>query len=126
VESLALTIPGLSCTGMSFGQSTPPSGGKCAGEGTPRLPPTSTIPRPSNEGSSAGACPGVRTYLRVAKRLVTERHLPRPLRLLLAFAILPIPGPVDEAALDLGALMIATFYRPRLKAVLHEERSRSD
>jgi hypothetical protein len=63
-------------------------------------------------------------YLRVAKRLATEPHLPRPLRWLLVFAVLPIPGPVDEGALILAALMIAVFYRPRFKTVLAEERLR--
>ena len=64
----------------------------------------------------------MRAYLRLAKRLVREPHLPRPLRWLLVFALLPIPGPVDEAALVLAALVIAVFYRPRFKALLAEER----
>lgn len=63
-------------------------------------------------------------YLRVAKRLVKEPHLPRPLRALIAFALLPIPGPVDEAALVVAALTIAVFYRPRFKTLLDEERRR--
>ena len=66
----------------------------------------------------------MRVYLRVAKRLVKEPHLPRPLRWLLVFALLPIPGPIDEAALLLAALTIAVFYRPRFKALLAEERNK--
>jgi hypothetical protein len=66
----------------------------------------------------------VRVYLRVAKRLVQEPHLPRPLRWLLVFALLPIPGPIDEAALALAALTIALFYRPRFVALLAEEREK--
>jgi hypothetical protein len=45
---------------------------------------------------------------------------------LLVFALLPIPGPVDEGALALAAITIAVFYRPRFKAVLAEERARDD
>lgn len=66
----------------------------------------------------------MRAYLRVAKRLVREPHLPKPLRALLIFALLPIPGPVDELALLLAAGTIAIFYRPRFRALLEEERSR--
>lgn len=66
----------------------------------------------------------MRVYLRVAKRLVNEPHLPRPLRALLVFALLPIPGPVDELALMAAAATIAVFYRPRFKALLQEERTK--
>ena len=44
VESQGSIIPGLSCTGMSFGPLTPISGGKCGEEGMPHLLPTSTTP----------------------------------------------------------------------------------
>lgn len=64
----------------------------------------------------------MRVYLRVAKRLVKEPHLPKPLRWLLAFALLLIPGPIDEVALVLAATMIAVFYRPRFRALVDEER----
>ena len=67
----------------------------------------------------------MKVYLRVARRLVTEPHLPRPLRWLVVFALLPIPGPVDEIALVLAAAVIAAFYRPRFRALLTEERSRA-
>ena len=67
----------------------------------------------------------MRVYVRVAKRLVHEPHLPRPLRALLVFALLPIPGPVDELALLAAAVTIAVFYRPRFKALVQEERSNS-
>ena len=66
--------------------------------------------------------PLLAVYLRVAKRLVREPHLPRPLRWLLVFAVLPIPGPVDELALVLAAGIIAIFYRSRFRAVLSDER----
>jgi hypothetical protein len=66
----------------------------------------------------------LRVFLRVAKRLLREPHLPRPLRWLLVFALLPIPGPVDEAALLLAAIILAVFYRARFRTVLAEEKSR--
>ena len=68
----------------------------------------------------------MRVYLRVAKRLATEPHLPKPLRALLVFALLPIPGPIDELALFIAAVTIAVFYRPRFRALLEEERSRTE
>jgi hypothetical protein len=67
----------------------------------------------------------VKVYLRIAKRLVREPHLPWPLRWLLVFALLPIPGPVDEAALLIAALVIAVFYRPRFQTLLAEERNKT-
>jgi hypothetical protein len=67
----------------------------------------------------------MKVYLRVAKGLVKEPHLPKPLRALLVFALLPIPGPIDEAALFLVAITIAVFYRPRFRALVQEERGRS-
>jgi hypothetical protein len=66
----------------------------------------------------------MKVYLGVAGRLVKEPHLPRPLRALLVFALLPIPGPIDEAALLLATITIALFYRPRFRALLEEERRR--
>jgi hypothetical protein len=38
--------------------------------------------------------------------------------------VLPIPGPVDEAAFFVAAMTIAVFYRPRFKALVEEERRR--
>ena len=66
----------------------------------------------------------MKIYLRVAKRLVKEPHLPRPLRWLMVFALLPIPGPIDEIALVITAAVIAAFYRPRFRVLLVEERHR--
>ena len=68
----------------------------------------------------------MRVYLRVAKRLASEPHLPKPLRALIVFALLPIPGPVDELALFIAAATIAVFYRPRFRALLEEERGRDN
>jgi hypothetical protein len=41
--------------------------------------------------------------------------LPRPIRWLAAFGLLPIPGPLDEAVLLLVALILLVFYRSELR-----------
>ncbi len=52
---------------------------------------------------------GVRT-VRFLKALARDPDVPRPLRWLLLFAVLPIPGPVDEVA---GALALFLLRRLR-------------
>ena len=41
--------------------------------------------------------------------------IPRPIRWLAGFALLPIPGPFDEAALLIVALILFVFYRQELR-----------
>jgi len=41
----------------------------------------------------------LRAVYRALKRLATDERLPRPVRWLLVFGLLPVPGPVDEVAL---------------------------
>lgn len=57
----------------------------------------------------------IRRAARAVRLLLTEGNVPRPLRALAAFALLPIPGPVDEAALVLVATVLWLFYRDRLR-----------
>jgi hypothetical protein len=52
--------------------------------------------------------------IRAVKLLARDGRIPRPLRWLAAFGLLPIPGPVDEAVLVLVALLLWLFYRDRL------------
>ncbi len=52
--------------------------------------------------------------IRAVKLLARDRRIPRPLRWLAAFGLLPIPGPVDEAALLLVSLRLWLFYRETL------------
>ena len=52
---------------------------------------------------------------KAAKILARENRLPRWLKGLAAFAVLPIPGPVDEVVLFIVAGILAIFYRPLLK-----------
>jgi len=55
-------------------------------------------------------------HLRVARRLARDQALPRWLRALLIFGVLPIPGPVDNIALVVGLALLVTLYRPVLTA----------
>jgi hypothetical protein len=57
-----------------------------------------------------------RTY-RILGKLATDDHLPRPIRWLLVFGLLPIPGPVDEVALGLAAILMLC-YRRRVHEIL--------
>ena len=49
------------------------------------------------------------------KILVRDGRIPKPLRGLAAFAVLPIPGPVDELALLIVGLLLWMFYRDSLR-----------
>ena len=53
--------------------------------------------------------------VRAVKILAADGAIPRPLRGLAAFGVLPIPGPVDEAALVLVGALLWLFYRERLR-----------
>ena len=69
----------------------------------------------------------LRLYFRVAKALVRDERLPRPLRWTigvgLAAKALPVDFGVDEVALGLAALLLATRYRPVFRSVVAEMRS---
>ena len=45
------------------------------------------------------------------------RHggIPRPIRWLAAFGLLPIPGPFDEVVLLMVAVILFVFYREQLR-----------
>jgi hypothetical protein len=49
--------------------------------------------------------------VRAVRLAAGDDRIPRPLRLLAGFGLLPIPGPVDEAVLLLVAVPLAAFYR---------------
>jgi hypothetical protein len=53
--------------------------------------------------------------LRATRTLVRDGRIPRPLRWLAAFALLPMPGPVDEAFLLLLAPILFVFYRQPMR-----------
>ncbi len=57
--------------------------------------------------------------LRATAILVRDRRIPRPLRWLAAFAVLPIPGPVDEAVLLSIAPLLWIFHREEMRDAWH-------
>jgi hypothetical protein len=52
--------------------------------------------------------------IRAVRLVAGDRRIPKPLRLLAGFGLLPIPGPVDEAVLLLVAVPLAVLYRKPL------------
>ena len=53
--------------------------------------------------------------VRAVRLLVGDRRIPRPLRWLGGVALLPIPGPFDEAVLLLVAVPLFLFYRGHMR-----------
>jgi hypothetical protein len=53
--------------------------------------------------------------IRAARIVVRDERVPRPLRWLAAVALLPVPGPFDEAVLLLVAPLLFVFYRGPLR-----------
>ena len=57
----------------------------------------------------------MRRLLRAVKLLARDGRIPRPLRAAAAFGLLPLPGPLDEAALVLVGAVLWLFYRRTLR-----------
>jgi hypothetical protein len=57
--------------------------------------------------------------IRAARLLARDRRIPRPLRVVAGLALLPIPGPFDEAALVLLAPVLLVFFRAPLREAWH-------
>ena len=57
----------------------------------------------------------IRRAVRAMKLLARDGRIPRPLRWLAALALLPIPGPFDEAVLLVVAVPMLAFYREPLR-----------
>ena len=53
--------------------------------------------------------------IRATRRLVRDKRIPKPFRWVGGFALLPIPGPLDEAVLLLLTPALALFYREPLR-----------
>jgi hypothetical protein len=53
--------------------------------------------------------------IRATRLVVGDRRIPRPLRWGGGLALLPIPGPFDEAVLLLVAVPLFVFYRRALR-----------
>ena len=52
--------------------------------------------------------------VRAVRFAATDERIPKPLRLLAALGLLPIPGPFDEAVLLVVAVPLVLFYREPL------------
>ena len=57
----------------------------------------------------------VKRTARAVKIVIGHGAIPRPIRWLAAFGLLPIPGPFDEAVLLFVALILAVFYRDQIR-----------
>jgi hypothetical protein len=57
----------------------------------------------------------MRRLLGAVKLLARDGRIPKPLRGLAAFGLLPIPGPVDEVVLLLVGAILWLFYRGTLR-----------
>jgi hypothetical protein len=53
--------------------------------------------------------------MRATACVVRDERIPRPLRWLGAIALLPIPGPVDEAVLLILAPLLLVAYRRNMR-----------
>ena len=53
--------------------------------------------------------------IQAVKILVRDGRIPKPLRGLVAFGLLPIPGPFDEAVLIVVGTILFAFYRHPLR-----------
>jgi hypothetical protein len=57
-----------------------------------------------------------RRLIQAVAILARDGRIPKPLRGLAAFGVLPIPGPLDEAVLLIVGLILWLFYRDRLRS----------
>ena len=53
--------------------------------------------------------------IRAVTLLARDGKIPRPLRGLALFGLLPLPGPLDEVALVIVAALLFLFYRDRIR-----------
>jgi hypothetical protein len=56
--------------------------------------------------------------IRAMRLLARDQRIPRPVRFVAGLALLPIPGPIDEAILLLVAPVLFVFYRQPLREAL--------
>ena len=59
--------------------------------------------------------PFLKRTARAVRLVVGHDGIPRPIRWLAAFGLLPNPGPFDEAVLLFVALILFVFYRQELR-----------
>jgi hypothetical protein len=56
----------------------------------------------------------LKRIIRAVKLGATDKRIPKPLRILAALGLAPIPGPFDEVLLLIVAIPLALFYREPL------------
>ncbi|HEY2541927.1 MAG TPA: hypothetical protein VGH92_02630 [Gaiellaceae bacterium] len=56
----------------------------------------------------------MRRFFRAIRIAARDARIPKPLRVLAGFGLLPLPGPLDEIALLVAAIPFALFYRRHL------------
>jgi hypothetical protein len=61
-----------------------------------------------------------RRLIRAVRILARDGRIPKPLLGLVAFGLLPLPGPVDEAVLVIVGFVLAVFYRKALRQAWRE------
>jgi hypothetical protein len=61
--------------------------------------------------------------IRATKLIVSDERIPRPLRWVAGIALLPIPGPFDEAVLLLVAPILVVFYRRPMREAWRRARA---
>jgi hypothetical protein len=57
----------------------------------------------------------VKRLLRAVRLLARDGRIPRPLRGLVAFGLLPLPGPLDEVVLVAAGAVLWLFHRSALR-----------
>lgn len=57
----------------------------------------------------------LRRVIRALRIAAGDSRIPRPVRALAAFGVLPLPGPLDEAVLLVVAPVLLVFYRAELR-----------
>ena len=57
----------------------------------------------------------MRRLIGAVRLLARDGRIPRPLRGLVAFGLLPLPGPLDELALLVAAALLWVFHRRVLR-----------
>jgi hypothetical protein len=57
--------------------------------------------------------------IRAARLIANDGRIPKPLRWLAALALLPIPGPVDEAVMLVVAAALFIAYRQPMREAWH-------
>jgi hypothetical protein len=67
--------------------------------------------------------PQLKRAMRLGKALATDRRLPRYLRVMLAFGLLPIPGPIDDGVLVIAGLIVLVRHRSTFRAIVIETRA---